>query len=92
MIELIMFGKLVINLHNTSFVNRISVEHVFSVDIAPHAATFGANLREERAKSGAMPGQHWLGPDDGDLLRLQGTDLPSVDVPVAGPPCPPPTL
>merc|ERR1712125_135664 len=47
-------------------------EHSFSIDIAPHAATFGANLRRagssiyaERRRAGRSS---WFGQREGDLL------------------------
>ncbi|CAK9053235.1 Modification methylase Rho11sI (M.Rho11sI) (Bsu P11s) (Cytosine-specific methyltransferase Rho11sI) [Durusdinium trenchii] len=56
-------------------------EQTFVVDVAPHATKFSRNLQHAKTA--------WLGQDKGDLLRLDLTVLPAVNVLIAGPPCPP---
>ncbi|CAE8583534.1 unnamed protein product [Polarella glacialis] len=47
-------------------------------------------LEKERSSSASSStGCAWLGASEGDLLRLAASELPSVDILVAGPPCPP---
>eukprot|EP00435_Cladocopium_sp_Y103_P011248 s3540_g2.t3 len=45
------------------------------------ASKFSNNLQHAK--------HSWLGPTQGDLLRLDLSKLPAVDVLIAGPPCPP---
>ncbi|CAE8724780.1 unnamed protein product, partial [Polarella glacialis] len=71
------------------------LDHVFSVDVAAHAATFGHNLRRAMVGGGRSFSQSvndhraLLGPREGDLMSLDLRSLPAVDILVAGPPCPP---
>eukprot|EP00927_Polykrikos_kofoidii_P036382 TRINITY_DN30719_c1_g2_i1.p1 TRINITY_DN30719_c1_g2~~TRINITY_DN30719_c1_g2_i1.p1 ORF type:complete len:1204 (-),score=195.44 TRINITY_DN30719_c1_g2_i1:22-3633(-) len=62
------------------------LNHAFAVDIAPHASTFGQNLH--RAMGGSGTG-HRYGPETGDLMKQSLDSFPSVDLLIAGPPCPP---
>lgn len=57
-----------------------------AVDFAPHAEKFGRNLG--RALGTTSP-HHWYGKTDGDLLKIPLEQFPSVDLLIAGPPCPP---
>lgn len=66
----------------------VRFEHAFAADVAPHAAAFGLNLRRALCQEGLHSGKSLLG-QNGDLLRLKLSEVPSVDVLVAGPPCPP---
>ncbi|CAJ1395465.1 unnamed protein product [Effrenium voratum] len=56
-------------------------EQTFVVDVASHASKFCRNMRHAK--------KTWLGPAEGDLLRLDLSHFPSADILVAGPPCPP---
>eukprot|EP00434_Breviolum_minutum_P005284 symbB.v1.2.004659.t1/scaffold268.1/size246746/10 len=56
-------------------------EQTFVVDVGRHAAQFSRNLQHAK--------HEWLGQTQGDLLRLDLSRLPAVDVLIAGPPCPP---
>lgn len=56
-------------------------EHVFSIDVGSHAAKFCKNLNHAK--------KTWLGQQEGDLMTLDFTQVPSVDILVAGPPCQP---
>merc|ERR1719247_656726 len=53
-----------------------NVQHAFSIDLAPHAATFGKNLRQALVSQGGSTGTAFLGPAHGDLLKLCAADLP----------------
>lgn len=61
-------------------------ERAFAIDYAAHAERFGRDL--DTALGSSNSDCHWFGRE-GDLLQRPLKDFPSVDLLIAGPPCPP---